>query len=224
MREIWAETSRAESTYARICLPRWKNTRGGGGGITRRRNRIYVWVGIDWPPLFLVRASVPPPPPPPPPPIRGWSRRFPREQSFGPAYLLQRVFHFSFARPQFVHVSAGTRVQFTPFSETRPNTRTCRVSPGMGPGRGREIHSSFPWNTPTRVALTTRNGEKEEMGAIKRWVESLGWFYRVLFRLVSHIFQQENERCDKSHDWGHDIRTRFQETWVYIDTQARYIG
>lgn len=40
--------------------------------------------------------------------------------------------------------------------------------PRDGPGRGREIHSSFPWNTPTRVALTTRNGVREEMGAIKR--------------------------------------------------------
>lgn len=151
-RAIYArDLSRDKSRGEYVCehtFPAERTHALARGGITRRRrNRIYVRVArlasTDHPFFSFT------PPPPPPPRSRGWSRRFPREQSFDPAYLLAASSIFP---SQFVHVSAGTRVQFTPFSETRPKTRTCRVS-----GLGREfIRHSLRGICYMRVNETTR--------------------------------------------------------------------
>lgn len=145
-RDLSRDKSRGEYIRAHM-FPRWRNTlaheekeeasHGGGIGF------MCELASTDHP-FFSFRSTSPPPR------SRSWSP-FSARAILRPRLSPQRVFHFSFARPQFVHVSAGTRVQFTPFSKTRPKTRTCRVS-----------GNSFviPVEYRTRVALTKRRGKK----------------------------------------------------------------
>lgn len=210
-RDLSRDKSRGEYIRAHM-FPRWRNTlaheeeeekASHGGGI----DLCASWHRLTTPFSRSSFRSTSPPPR-----SRGWSP-FSARAILRPRLSPQRVFHFSFARPQFVHVSAGTRVQFTPFSKTRPKTRTCRVS-----------GNSFviPVEYRTRVALTTRNDEEKKVGAIKRYEWNLGRSFivhRMVSHRASHIFQKDAINLT--------IEVTFTRRHSYAipryDTQARYI-
>ena len=128
-------------------------------------------------------------------------RRFPRERSFGPAYLLNASSIFP----------SPVRNSYTSAREHACNLpRTCRVS-----------GNSFviPVEYRTRVALTKRRGKK-------KWARlsvTSGIFGTIVHRMVSrrasHIFQKDaiNLTIDVTFTRRHSYAI------PRYDTQARYI-
>lgn len=159
-RDLSRDKSRGEYVCAHT-FPAERTHALARGGITRRRrNRIYVRVArlasTDHPFFSFT------PPPPPPPRSRGWSRRFPREQSFDPAYLLAASSIFP-SPVRNSYTSAREHACNLPRFQKRVRKPARVVSAGL---EGNSF--VIPFAEYAIWELTKRREKK--MGAIKRYV------------------------------------------------------